>query len=303
MIKYNPKSWFELIFHSYSGYVFKNLVPAQIFLAIYTAVVVYLEKDYFQVTLLSTTAVHSLLGIVLGLFLVFRTNSAYDRWWEGRKIWGNLVNNSRNLAMKINAALPQGDIENRRFYMTMIPNFAFTLKEHLRRVAEYQDLEFVSSDLEDNYKEAAHKPNYITRKLFDRTNELKEEQLIDGYQFLDLQSNIGSLVDTTGACERILNTPIPYSYSMFMKKFVFLFLITLPFGFIGEFGYWTIAIVLLITYILLGTELIAEEIEDPFGRDVNDLPTDALSEKIQNDINQIFKESTPELEVVDNTGT
>jgi putative membrane protein len=239
--------------------------------------------------LTSTTAVHSLLGIVLGLFLVFRTNSAYDRWWEGRRIWGNLVNDSRNLAMKLNALLTKNDKENRDFFSRMISNYAFALKEHLRRVPEYQDLEFINTNTEELYHKAQNKPNFLLVKIFKRTNKLKEQNVIDGYQYLDIQQNLNGMVDTLGACERIRNTPIPYSYSMFMKKFVFLFLITLPFGFLGEFGYWSVAIVILITYILLGTELIAEEIEDPFGRDVNDLPTDIIAEKIRNDVHAILK--------------
>jgi putative membrane protein len=210
-------------------------------------------------------------------------------------MWGNLVNDSRNLAHKLNAALSSEDVENRKFFAMMIPNFALSLKEHLRRVPEYQDLEFTSEEYENMYEQASHKPNFVMTRLFGTVNLLKKEGKIDGFQYLDIENNLNGLVDTMGACERIRNTPIPYSYSMFMKKFVFLFLVTLPFGFLGEFGYWTIAIVILITYILLGTELIAEEIEDPFGRDVNDLPTDMLSKKIKADSNVILLDK--ELEI------
>ena len=155
-------------------------------------------------------------------------------------------------------------------------------------------IEFRNINIEQHYKIAENKPNFIVRMLFKRVSELKDKKKIDVFQYLDLENNLNSIVDTIGACERIKNTPIPYSYSMFMKKFVFLFLVTLPLGFIGEFGYWTIAIVILVTYILLGTELIAEEIEDPFGRDVNDLPTDYLAEKIKSDVNVILHNKTPD---------
>ena len=104
MIKYNPKSWLGLIFHS--RFVFRKLVPSQIFLMVYTFFIVYIVQDYLQLNIVSTTTVHSILGIVLGLFLVFRTDSAYDRWWEGRKIWGDLVINSRDMALKVNSFLP-----------------------------------------------------------------------------------------------------------------------------------------------------------------------------------------------------
>ncbi len=288
MIKYNPKSWLGLIFHSHSRFIFKKLVPSQVFLTAYTLLVIYLVQDYLKLDIFSTIAVHSLLGIVLGLFLVFRTNSAYDRWWEGRKIWGNLVNDSRDLAFKLNSFLPSADEGNRKFYSTMIPNFVLALKEHLRTVPEHQELDLLSEGNNQSFLDAVNKPNFILNKLFIRTNQLKDDSLIDGFQFLVLEKGISGMVDSLGACERILNTPIPYSYSMFMKKFVFFYLITLPFAFMDEFGYWTVLLVLFVTYILMGTELIAEEIEDPFGRDENDLPTDFLAEKIKGDVELIL---------------
>jgi putative membrane protein len=95
-------------------------------------------------------------------------------------------------------------------------------------------------------------------------------------------------IDIMGACERIKYTPIPYSYSMFIKKFIFIYIVTLPFGFVTTFEYITIPTVLLITFVLLSVELIAEEIEDPFGRDINDLPTDDLSTKIKANVREIL---------------
>lgn len=290
MIKYNPKNWLGVIFHSHSRFIFRKLISTQIFLAIYTLLVVYLVQDYLKLDIVSTIAVHSLLGIVLGLFLVFRTDSAYDRWWEGRKIWGNLVNDSRDLAFKLNSFLPAQDNGNRKFYSTMIPNFVWALKEHLRTVPEHQELDLLSQENNLKYQDAVNKPNFVLNQLFTHINQLKVDSLIDGFQFQVLEKSVSGMVDSLGACERILNTPIPYSYSMFMKKFVIFYLITLPFAFMDEFGYWTILLVLFITYILMGTELIAEEIEDPFGRDENDLPTDFLAEKIKSDVALILED-------------
>src|SRR5688572_20984735 len=108
MIQYNPKTWYSLIFSTYSRFVMKTMWPALLFMGIFTSAVCIVmlkifgfNSSHFQ----STTALHSLLGIVLGLFLVFRTNSAYDRWWEGRKLWGAMVNSTRNYALKLNAYL------------------------------------------------------------------------------------------------------------------------------------------------------------------------------------------------------
>ena len=141
MVQYNPKDWLALIFHNYSRYMMKVLFPMLLFMTTYTLILVVLIVDVFHFEYESTIVVHSILGIVLGLFLVFRTNTAYDRWWEGRIKWGELVNNSRVLAQKMNAFLPPDDDENRDFIGSMISNFVFATKEHLRKNFVLEDMQ------------------------------------------------------------------------------------------------------------------------------------------------------------------
>lgn len=288
MVKYDPKAWFALIFHSYSRQVLRLLLPALIFMLVYTFGIAYLILDYFKLHFVSTTAVHSLLGIVLGLFLVFRVNSAYDRWWEGRKLWGLLVNNTRNLAAKVSSFLPENDTVSRNFFAQMIPNFVVAMKEHLRKGVNLADLDIVEEDFLKRLKDKEHIPNMISLMLYERVNKLYKDKALTGEQLFLIDKEIKEFSDILGGCERIKNTPIPYSYSMYIKKFIFTFTVTLPFAFITEFGYWTIPIVLLIFFILVSVELIAEEIEDPFGGDTNDLPIDELSEKIKNNVREIL---------------
>ena len=291
MIQYNPKAWFSLIFHAYSRFVMRTLLPSLIFMAFFTFAVCYIilevihpDKEEFT----STTALHSLLGVVLGLFLVFRINSAYDRWWEGRKLWGGLVNSARNFALKLSAYLDAGDAENRSWFARMIPNFVFASKEHLRKGVILNELEMPEGELVKKISEVQHKPNAIAGMMYDRVNQLYKQGKLTGEQFFVLDKELKDFIDIIGACERIKNTPIPYSYSMYIKKFIFTYIITLPFGFVTTFKYVTILAVLLITFVLLSVELIAEEIEDPFGKDVNDLPTDELAMKIRENIREIF---------------
>jgi putative membrane protein len=253
-------------------------------MGVFTAVVCYFIIDYVEISLHQTyrgnTAVHSLLGIVLGLFLVFRTNSAYDRWWEGRKLWGGIVNSTRNLAFKLNACLDKELVEDRVFFAKMIPNFVFAVKEHLRgAMPQYAELEET---------DGKHKPNYFATLIFQRLNKVLKEGHISGEQLITIDKEISQLTEMMGGCERIKNTPIPYSYSMYIKKFIFLYIVTLPFGFVTTFGYFTIITVILVSFVLLSVELIGEEIEDPFGRDLNDLPTDELSERIRENIREIM---------------
>ncbi len=274
----------------------RTLLPAMVFVALLTFGVCYFVVDYleFDHTYYSgTTTVHSLLGIVLGLFLVFRTNSAYDRWWEGRKLWGGLVNSTRNFALKLNAYLPKEDDHTREWFATMIPNFAFAMKEHLRKGVQFEEMEQSDDQLIPTLKKVKHKPNRISALMYERVNTLYGNKVIDGFQFMNLDKELKDFIDLIGACERIRNTPIPYSYTMYIKKFIFIYILTLPFGFVIMFQYFAIPAVLLIAYILLSVELIAEEIEDPFGLDPNDLPTDDISKNIRENVKEILHSYHP----------
>jgi putative membrane protein len=287
MIDYNPKAWFSLILHTYSRHVMKTLQPVIIFMSAYSLVVCYVVLTFFKLD--STIAMHQLLGIVLGLFLVFRTNSAYDRWWEGRKLWGSMVNSTRNLAHKMNAILDKGDTENRAWFAAMISNFAIATKEHLRKGVDLDELEKPGDDFITRLQKVKHVPNLISSMLYEKVNELNRKGKLSGDQLIIVDRELKDFTDIMGACERIRNTPIPYSYSMYIKKFIFIYLITLPFGFVTDTGYMTIPIVVVISFVILSVELIAEEIEDPFGKDVNDLPTDELSGKIKANVNEILR--------------
>ena len=292
MIEYNPKTWLKIIFHSYSRFVLRTMRPALIFMGIFTGIVCFVILDVFEFDkthFQSTTTLHSLLGIVLGLFLVFRTNSAYDRWWEGRKLWGSMVNSTRNYALKLSAYLDPADTETRKWFTKMICNFVFASKEHLRKGVLLNELEMPDESFLETIRSAKHKPNAISKSLYSRVNQLYLQKKLTNEQFFVLDKEMKDFTDIIGACERIKTTPIPYSYSMFLKKFIFIYIITLPFGFVTTFEYLTIPTVLLITFILLSIELISEEIEDPFGRDVNDLPTDEIASKIQVNIKEILE--------------
>lgn len=290
MVNYNPKVWFTLIFHSYSKHVVRTLLPAIGIMVAFTILVSFLFHLFHigDEEFPSTVGMHSLLGIVLGLFLVFRTNSAYDRWWEGRKMWGGLVNSTRNFALKLNAYIEMENHEDREWFAKMIPNFVYAMKEHLRRGVQINELEPISDSFETELKKYKHKPNRLASMMYSRVNELYKTKKLTGDQLINLDKELKDFIDIIGACERIKNTPIPYSYSMYVKKFIFIYVVTLPFGFLTTYGYFTSIIVAIITFVLLSIELIAEEIEDPFGKDINDLPTDDLAGKIKENVREIL---------------
>jgi putative membrane protein len=125
-----------------------------------------------------------------------------------------------------------------------------------------------------------HVPNQVAGLMINRITQLQRNGQINGYELLHINAELQSFTDICGACERIKNTPIPYSYSAFIKKFIFFYVMSLPFGYVFDLGYYVIPVVVFILYVLASLELIAEEIEDPFGTDVNDLPMARIASQI-----------------------
>ena len=287
MISYNTKDWYTFIFKANKSDTFRTLFPMMLAIGVYSGIIGYLEVEYWKLAnnsyVKNITIMHGMLGFVISLLLVFRTNTAYDRWWEGRKLWGSLVNTSRNFSMKLSVILSEEN--DRAFFRKMIPTYASILNKHLKDEETGKQL-FDDVDLEiDHHK---HRPNQVAKKIFQKINDLYVSKKITGDQLIILNSELKAFTDICGACERIKNTPIPYSYSAFLKKFIFYYVMTLPFGYAISLGYYVIPVVVFIFYVLASLELIAEEIEDPFGTDENDLPTKKIAENIQKHVEELI---------------
>jgi len=292
MIDYNPKDWFTFLFRFHKADTVRKLFPMIVAICMYSGLVAWLEADVWKLPedsrVKNISLLHSLLGFVISLLLAFRSNSAYDRWWEGRKLWGALVNNSRNLALRLDALLPEEDRESRRLFRAMIPNYAFALKSHLRGQVVLEELVAPEGLALPHLDPARHVPNQLASVLLRKAYALQKQGVLTGEQLLSLNAELQSFTDICGACERILNTPIPFSYSVFLKKFIFFYVMTLPFALAFSLGYFVIPAMAFVFYVLASMELIAEEIENPFGTDANDLPTDRISTNIRRHVEEIL---------------
>ena len=286
MVIYNPKDWWRLIFAFHKSDTFRMMLPGIIGVAFFTGIVAYVENEVFQATFKNTTAIHGLVGFVLSLLLVFRTNTAYERWWEGRKAWGSFVNNSRNLALKLSVLSLSQD--QKKMFADLISNYIYATKEHLRGFSRAEDLVFNDTYDINYYYGVQHLPNRVMKAIYQEINILHSQKIITGEQLLFLNEELRSFTDNVGICERIKRTPIPYSYSLYLKKIIFIYVFTMPIGFVREFGYWAMPIVSLVFYVFGSIELLAEEIEDPFGTDANDLPTDQIFETIRTNMDEIM---------------
>ena len=270
-----------MIFHLAKSDTLQILKKELAFICLFTLILAYVELHFFPkgafASLEKLFSLYSLLGFVISFLLVFRTNTAYDRWWEGRRKWGELVNDSRNLAVKI--AAMELEKEHNDFFARHISNFPLVCKEHLREGTKFELLQLTPEETQF-LQQVDHIPSGIVELIWLKIHQLKREGKLSEEDLLRLDKNLNSFLDCIGACERIKNTPIPYSYSLFFKKFIFSYVITLPLTLIPTFSYYTAIIATFIFYVFVSLEVLAEEIEDPFGTDENDLPTDKMAERI-----------------------
>lgn len=288
MINYNPKSWINLIFSIHKSDTLRILWKEIISMGILTLLVAYIEINFFPDALFleKLVTVYQLIGFVISLLLVFRTNTAYDRWWEGRRKWGELVNDTRNFGVKLNSILT--DEADKAYFGRMISNFTFAMKEHLRSGVIWNELNLTSDELL-LLERKNHVPLAIVGLMYEKLHVLKTNGLISEGEYMALDTNINAFMNACGACERIKKTPIPFSYSIFLKKFIFIYVVSMPLAFVTSFGYFAAFIATFVFYVLVSMEVLAEEIENPFGHDDNDLPTDQLAESIQKNMRETLK--------------
>lgn len=280
MIDYNPRNWLTLIFALHKSDTLRMLWKELIYMGIFTLLIAFLKIHFFPKVdyLDKLIAVYSLIGFVISLLLVFRTNTAYDRWWEGRRKWGELVNDTRNFSVKINAMVSNTD--EKKEFARLIHLFVFSMKEHLRKGVLIDDLPFTETE-KQQLNTSKHIPTSVVGWIYAKIHVLVKEGKLYKEDLIVLDKNLNGFLEACGACERIKNTPIPFSYSLFIKKFIFIYVLTLPLAFVSVFGYLSALIATFVFYVLVSMEVLAEEIEDPFGDDDNDLPTDQLSQKMK----------------------
>lgn len=289
MIIYKTNDWLEAIWEFHTGRTARSLLKRMAIAAIYITLIVIAELNFMDLRLKDVPASYmSTLGILLSLLLLFRTNTAYDRFYEGRRAWGTLVNTCRNIAVLLNAVLPENDQTNRLFFTKTLSNFPFALRNHLRTDSPFTDLDNDRPGDLEQLGRFDHLPMGLVSQLRDRIEQLYRTGVLSEAQSINLSDPINLLLDVAGICERIRSTPIPFSYSFFIKLFITAYIMLLPFVVVTELGYLAIPAVLVTTYVMVGLEMIGEEIEDPFGTERNDLPLTQLSQLIRVNVHDAF---------------
>lgn len=234
------------------------------------------------------TELHAALSLVLGWLLVFRTNTAYSRWWEARTLWGTLVNTSRNLAIKI-ATLVRPETDELGKFRGEIVGFAYALRDHLRDEAALERV----PGFADAVDRPNHVPNYLVDRMYAQVARWKQAGEIDGDELRVLDEELRRFLDVCGGCERIRKTRLARSYRIFARQCVFLFLISFPWGIVNDSSWWTIPLTIITAYFMLGLETVAEHVEEPFGYDDDDLDLDGICGTIERTVGEIFERHRP----------
>lgn len=280
--------WFRLAL-SWKDSVLPEVFPRALLCGVFGMLVYGLHLLGIRVSL---TILGSIIpNLVLGLLLVFRTNTAYERFWEGRKAWGVLVNTVRNLSRQMLVAIAEEQPHDRSRKVAavkMLPAFAIALKLHLRGETLNSELEANLSPAQFSRLQGMHHPPleiafWINRYLQDQTEQGK----LNRYQLSDMIKLLDQMVDVAGICERILKTPIPLAYAIHLKQLLMIYCLSLPFQFVDQVEWLTAPLTVIISFTLLGIEEIGIQIEDPFGHDSNDLPLDNICNAMQRNIEDL----------------
>lgn len=285
MIQYDAHDWLSHLL-DVKGSMLREIVGRVLVCVAWSAVVVCFHKVVWPVAVPST--VHNLVSVALGLLLVFRTNASYDRFWEGRRMWGGIVNETRNLARGARVYL-KDDPALLGEVVRWTVAFAYASMHSLRGTAGIGP---VGASLPEPEVTAVlgaqHVPLAVATRISRKLDEARARGLITDILQAALDQNVQLLIDYLGACERIHKTPLPFAYVVHLRRALILYCFTLPFALVETFGWGTILDTLLVTYVFFGIEEIGVEIEDPFGQDDNDLPLEQICETIEQNLRALL---------------
>lgn len=274
----HKRPWFRDVVQL-RGSVIPAILPRTIICGLFGELIAVL---FFQDIPVSIPILASIIpNIVLGLLLVFRTNTAYERFWEGRRLWGTLTNTIRNLARQMWVVIIENDLQDhdeKRAAMRLLVAFAVATKLKLRNEPVNADelKSLLSSARYSTLKMMNNPPLEIAFWISRYLQEQFHRDRLGIYQLNAMQELVNIMVDCLGGCERILKTPIPLAYSIHLKQLLLLYCLFLPFQLVADLGWSTGLVTALISFTLFGIEEIGVEIENPFGRDANDLPLDTI---------------------------
>lgn len=278
------------------GSVVARIFPRLLLLLVLSSVVVYFHGSFGSWKIPLNSAPFTLMGVALAIFLGFYNNASYDRFWEGRKLWGALLNDTRSLARQALTMTGGKDrVPGGRDFIHLLIALTHALKHQLRGSDATADLQrLLPAALAASLKDARYKPVMLLLEMGSWVRAHLEQGWIDTNTQAAFDYNFNKLSTIVGGCERIASTPIPYTYSVLLHRTVYLYCFLLPFGLVDSIGWMTPVIVVFIGYTFMALDAIVSDIEEPFGTEPNDLALNAMSHTIETTLLEMAGEPLPE---------
>ncbi len=278
MVQYDTRRWLSIVFRLH-GSVLPKLLGRVISVALIGVAALELHR---RINFKLAPVAHTMVGVALGLLLVFRTNASFDRWWEGRKLVGAMVNRARDLSRQSAHMIDGDDGSERSELRRMIAGFFALTRQHLRGERDLSPVEAVlGPELRAAMEPAQHRPAVMLSWISGRLCALARAGRLTEHRLAVMDANLTALHDSLGGCERILRTPVPFAYAQHIKTFLMVFTFTAPFAMVDALHGYTPVAAAVLAFALYGIDEIGVEIEDPFGHDANDLPLDAIGEGVE----------------------
>ncbi|MDR3369861.1 bestrophin family ion channel [Rhodoferax sp.] len=283
--------WIRLLFVR-RGSLVHRIYSQQLFILFFSCAVVMAHGKLFLWKVPLNATPFSLMGISFALFLGFRINASYDRFWEGRKHWGSVLVEARNLArMALTAIAP---IQEARPFVLGLIAFATTMRNQLRDQPPTHLLQgLLPQDVLTRLTNARSAPTLVLVWLGHWVHACRQQQHIDPLVAQNMETSLNALSSALGSCERIASTPLPFAYSVVLHRSVYLFCVLLPFGLVDSIGLMTPLAVTFVSYTFFALEALSDEIENPFGMDTNDLALNAIVASVDASLREMLGEVPP----------
>lgn len=281
IVRQRPR-FFELLF-LLKGSILRRIVPQLITVFVFAVIVVIVESFWPEPFHSLVAAPFTLLGIAISVFLGFRNNACYDRWWEARRQLGEMVGEMRTLARLSTSLLRNHNVE--QAVLRGLIGYTFALMSNLRgEPISNEAAAYLPEDLLSAVRASGNPPARILRAVSARYTEALQYRTLTDIEFLALENHMGAVANIQVACERIASTPTPFTYTLLLHRTAYLFCFLLPFSLAPTLGWATPIFCTLIAYTFFGLDALGDELEEPFGDHSNALPLNALARVIEVDL-------------------
>ncbi len=273
------------LFFILRGSIVPLIFPQIIFITLLSCVVT-VTQLYFPAALPDySPATFALFGVALSLFLGFRNNACYDRWWEARKQWGQLLVDSRCLARQVTSFIDdqaEGGAKAKKRLVHLTIAFSHALRHHLRQSDPWQDIEqYIEPKDLDRLRPSQNLPDALLYLIGQELGNCHKNKLLSDILLQSIDERITSMAHVLAACERIQNTPLPFAYMLLVHRTAYLYCFVLPFGVVTSLGLFTPLFCAIVAYTFFGLDALSAELEEPFGLSANDLPLSAMSRTVE----------------------